>query len=98
MFILLPIPVINPHTDKEEDVTISLVPITFASVLSIDEDKETGYAIIRYHSGTILKTKLSFIKLMENLSSQNAVNFLGLQECQKVSKTFKDYVNPTNKE
>ena len=93
MFLLLPIPTTNTITEKEDGVTISLVPITFASVLSIDEDLETGNAIIKYQSGAIIKTKISFIKILTSLSQQNAVNFVGTLECQGVSTPFKNYCN-----
>ena len=96
MFLLLPTPVINSITDQEEDTTISLIPITFASVLSIDEDKETGFAIIKYHSGSIVNTKFSFVRIMQSLSEQNAVNYIGTLECQKISKPFSDYCKSLN--
>lgn len=95
MFILLPIPVIHSITEQKEGATVALVPINFKVVSKIEEDLETGFANIHYHSGEVIESLMPFVKVMESLSIQNAVNYLGLQECRKISKSLDAYVKST---
>jgi hypothetical protein len=91
MLVLLPIENIHPLTNNSLGKKAALVNLSDAGILSIDEDTETGYATIRYHSNAVVKTFMSFIQLLDILVQQGRVEVSGYAITAVHSKNVKSY-------
>ncbi len=96
MLIAIPLPVINPITGQEEDETIGIISIGFDSVQKITECKETGNAVIQYHSGKIQKTLVPFITIFIELNNTNPLMCLSMDKSKKISKAFNNMCKNNN--
>ncbi len=89
MYLLVPVVTYNKLTDKEEDIILSLIDLTPASIASIDQIKEdieedikTGVQV-NYKNGDIKELRLPFLEFLDLLNSNGLVNFGMVHHCIK---------------
>ena len=92
MFILAPIPDVNDLTNVENGQTVAILPIDILSVQSVKEDTETGYAIIEYKGGKVIKTLMPFVELLAIYTAQGAVYFDFADSCANISPNVKAFI------
>lgn len=95
--ILATIPTYNEYTNKQEGVTIGLIPIDLISIKTIVEEEETGFATIHYKGGSPLETHTPFIEMLDIFNRQGIIEFKALPRCLKVSKPLQQYINELKK-
>lgn len=88
MLVAVPLPVYHEITGQIIDETIGIISISFESVQKITECKETGNAIIQYHSGKLEKTLVPFIVIFVELNNTNPLMCLAMDKSKKISKAF----------
>jgi len=91
--LLVPIPVNNDITGKEEDTTLALVVIDLPALSSIDLDRDTGYGTIVYRNNMIQETKVPFLALLTFFSNQGIVLNPFADRCRGISKQVDTYYN-----
>ena len=83
--ILIPIPVYNNITEKEEATTLALVTINLANLRTIEENLETGFADIYYNNNGCQETKIPFPDMLKFFLEQGAVNTTFSNNCNYIS-------------
>jgi hypothetical protein len=92
MFILAPVPDIHHVTGQSNGKKVSLLPIDFLSIESIDECTETNNAIITYKSGRKIITLMPFTKVLNIYAVQGIVLFDFTNEVSDISKPVAQYI------
>lgn len=96
MLICVPIPVYNDITGKESDETIAIVSVSFDFLLSIDECKETGNAILYYKNDTEVRTLVPFISLFVGVNNNTPITCLNMDKSKEISVAFNDMCKLNN--
>jgi hypothetical protein len=101
MLILVPMPIINNITGKQEGKTISLIPFDLLSIKSIDEDIEDNNVIIKYKtidgSPNDLKLDILFIDFIKPFINTGIVDFTHANKARLVSKSLDTYLKELTK-
>lgn len=91
MYLLVPVVTYNKLTEKEEDVVLSLIDLTPASIISItqikeDKEEDIKEAVgIQYKAGDFIELRLPFMEFLDLLNQNSLVNFGMVQHCVKYS-------------
>ncbi len=92
MYLIVPVVVYNSITEKEEDIILSLIDLTPASIISIDEIKEDkeeeikAGVLINYKNGDSKELGLPFLEFLDLLNSNGLVNFGMIHHCVKYNE------------
>lgn len=87
MYLLVPVVTYNKFTEKEEDIVLSLIDLTPASINSIDEIKEDKEEDIKagvqvnYKNGDSKELRLPFLDFLDLLNKNSLVNFGMIHHC-----------------
>ena len=97
MYMLIPVPIYHDITEEIIGKSIAAVDISPMSVKKIEEDIETGYAVIHYKNSEPVKTLLPFMVLISKLIEQGLIDYVtASKECCRISSAFSSYCKPTN--
>ena len=96
MVVAIPLPVYHEVTGQVIDETIGIVSIGFDSVQKITECKETGNAILHYHTNKTERTLVPFMTLFVELNNTNPLMCLAIDKSKKISKAFNDMCKINN--
>lgn len=93
MFILGKVPIVNKYTDKTEGHTLSMIEIDLMAIRNIDENIETGNAIIHYKTGVKeLETSIPFTTLFSYLYNSGIIDTSLLPTLRGVSDNFDKFI------
>lgn len=92
MFILVPIEGVDDSMNISTGKTVAVIPLDLLSIAKIEEDKETGYAIVYYKGAPSVKTLVKFTAFLSIFVKQGICYFDFSKECSAISSNVAEFI------